>query len=303
MATKISTHRTNRFQRFRGQLERLFKRARLKATNRRRTHTAAFITGCQRSGTKMVLKTLDQSPDIWTHDHRIRDLAYALNHDPGYQISNVGTIARLTSNKQILNLIARGEAPVLAFHALADSQRIKSIFEEVPMAKAVWIYRHYADVAQSAVHLWGNHQTDLIGRFHRREFDSLKWRAEEISQKVLSELDACYRDDLSPQEGGALMWYTRNQFFFHCGLDQSERALLIKYEDLVSKPEQYFPEVFEFLGVPFHPKFISHIFSTSIRKQPPAPCSDAIRSLCDHLQNRLDEVYQTRRAQRETSKS
>ncbi len=287
---KATTHRSTTWQQIRGQCGRLAKRLRLNRAQQA-TRIAAFITGCQRSGTKMLLKTLDQSPLIWTHDHRHRDLAYGWRQDPAYQISSARTLARLVPITKLKELIHRAQAPVMAFHSLADSQISDQILAAIPEARAIWIYRHYADVAQSAVHLWGHHQLDLIRRFHERQFEQLKWRGENISPEVFSQLDNCFRTDLTPQEGGALLWYTRNQFYFHCRLADSGRTLLVKYEDLVTRPKEFFPEIFQFLGVPFETAFVNHIFSSSVRKQPLPSYEPKVQALCESLLEKLDSVY------------
>lgn len=290
---KSTSYRSSTWQKAVGQGRRWVKRRRLRRENQA-TRLAVFITGCQRSGTKMLLKTLDQSPQIWTHDHRHRDLAYGLGRDPAYQISAEGSLARLAPIDKLTELVRCRQAPVVAFHSLADSQQIDRILDAIPEARAIWIYRHYADVAASAVHLWGQHQLDLIERFRLRQFDLLKWRGENISPEVLSALDGCHRSDLTPAEGGALLWFTRNQFLFHLKLANSPRVLLVRYEDLVTRPGDFFPEVFRFVDIPFESRFVDHIFATSVRKAKTGNYSPQVKTLCDELLNRLDQVYAAR---------
>jgi hypothetical protein len=292
---KSASYHSSSWHKVVGQGRRWAKRRRLRRENHP-TRCAAFITGCQRSGTKMLLRTLDQSPLVWTHDHRHRDLAYGLQRDPAYQISSGGSLARLAPIEQLTELIHCHQAPVVAFHSLADSQQIDRILGGIPEAVAIWIYRHYADVAQSAVQLWGEHQLDLVRRFHLRQFDLLKWRGENISEDALKKLDACYQPCLTPLEGGALMWFVRNQLLFQLGLAASPRVLLVKYEDLVTRPRDHFPEVFRFVGLPFEPRFVDHIFATSVGKSKTENYSAEVRTLCDSLMDRLDQVYASRQS-------
>lgn len=291
---KSTSHRSTIWQKGAGQIGRLAKRWRLRRANQE-TRVAVFISGCQRSGTKMLLRTLDQSPQVWTHDHRRRDLAYRGGPDPAYQISAAGSMARLAPIETLSELTHCRQAPVVAFHSLADSQWMDRILRSLPEARAIWIYRRYADVANSAVQLWGDHQLDLVRRFRRREFDRLHWRGENISPEALEHLDACYRDDLTPQEGAALMWYLRNQLLFQTSLHDSERVLLVQYEDLVIDPQTYAPRVFQFLDLPFEPRYVAHIFSRSTGKSHEESFSPGVRNLCDDLLSRLDSVYRAAR--------
>jgi len=274
-----------------GQLRRAGKRARLSMRPRRPAKCAVFITGCQRSGTKMTLKTLDQSPDVWTHDHRKVDLAYLFSHDPAYQMSNVGTLARLLPIDQLRSLIDRSPTPIVAFHAIADSQTCPELLAGIPDAKVVWIYRHYVDVARSAVNLWGDHQRDLIRRFRDGKFDELKWRAEKMPREEVEKISQCWRDDLTPEEGAALIWYARNQFYFHLGLDDSKRVLLVNYESFVTDATAYCPRLFEFIGAKFDAAYVKHIFSSSVRRDRKSSYSPEITELCDNLMNKLEYVH------------
>jgi hypothetical protein len=145
------------------------------------------------------------------------------------------------------------------------------------------------------VHLWGSHQLDLVRRYHLRRFDLLKWRGERISPLALDRIDACYHGDLTPQEGGALLWYLRNQLLFQLELADSPRVLLVKYEDLVTRPREHFAEVFRFLETPFDDRFVDHIFSTSVRKPSVGMRSREVIHLCDELTQQLDSVYASRK--------
>jgi hypothetical protein len=274
-----------------GQLRRAGKRARLSLRPRRHVNCAVFITGCQRSGTKMTLKTLDQSADVWTHDHRKVDVAYLFSHDPAYQMSQVGTLARLLPIDQLRALIDRSSAPIVAFHAIADSQNSTELLAGIPRAKIIWIYRHYVDVARSAVNLWGDHQRDLIRRFRDGKFDELKWRAEKMTKDEIEKISQCWRDDLTPEEGAALIWYARNQFYFQLRLEESSRVLLVNYETFVADPAAYCPRIFEFIDAKFDTAYVKHIFSSSVRRDRKSSYSSDVTNLCENLMHKLDQAH------------
>ncbi len=107
-----------------------------------------------------------------------------------------------------------------------------------------------------------------------------------------------YRDDISYEESGALVWYLRNRLYFDLELERDDRVILVKYEDLVREPAPQFRRVFEFLGCPFRPEFVEGVFASSIRKRDFPEISGEARSLCDGMMARLDEFYEYGKAAR-----
>lgn len=247
-----------------------------------------FIVGCQRSGTKMLLNTLDRSPETWSHDHRLVDPIYFFRHDPAYAKTPDGGLSRLREPALLRRLIERCPAPVVVFHAIAEAQQADTLLERYPGAKVVWIYRNYADVANSAVRKWGDHQKDVIRRFRDQEWDRLKWRGERVSRETTERLAQSYSDDLSSQEGAVLFWYLRNHWYFTLRLDTHDRVMLVKYEDLVAEPLVHFARLFAFVGLPFAPSYVSAVHAASVGKDAPPVLREGIRALCDALLAALD---------------
>ena len=61
----------------------------------------------------------------------------------------------------------------------------------------------------------------------------------------------------------------------------------MRYEDLVRNPQQRFPSVFEFLGLPFESSLVQEARTTSIRKESSARLHADIEALASELQERL----------------
>ena len=76
-----------------------------------------------------------------------------------------------------------------------DSDKLLADFER---GRLIWVYRHYADVANSALALWGEHQKDLIKRFHDRNLKSLNWRGDRVPESVIREVGDLYDPDMTP---------------------------------------------------------------------------------------------------------
>jgi hypothetical protein len=144
--------------------------------------------------------------------------------------------------------------------------------------------------------MWGSHQRDTIRRISEEQWDELNWRGERLSQESRDEIKRLFREDLSDHEGAVLVWVLRNRFFFELRLQEDERVLLVKYEELVTHPDTLFPWVFEFIGIPFEPTYVSEVKATSIRKEVCPHICPEIRTVADRMMARLDEASVAQRA-------
>ncbi len=256
-----------------GFLQRQAKTARQLRHGWAHSRQVGFVFGCQRSGTKMVMRVLDRSPDI-----RI----FHENHASAFQDF------QLRSDRTIRALVALNPAPVQVFKPICDSQEADRLLARFPRVRGAWVYRHFDDVANSAVAKWGEHQRDLVEALVKGDAERWGWRTARIPESVRADLRAVYRADLSPAEGAMLFWFARNSFFFELGLDQHPRMTLVRYADLVQQPESAFDALFSHLGADFSPDFIDKVRADSIGRSDPPQASPQIRALCQSLMDRLD---------------
>lgn len=200
----------------------------LKYANQRRRMNSRqalpfFICGCQRSGTNMLLDVLDRSPDTWVYneDHRA-----AFDN---YRIKAFGI--RQT-------LLSKAGCSFVVFKCLADSQNADQLLKEHPGSKAIWIYRGYQDVANSAVRKWGQGQKSLI-RLLVSEEGWRHWLVEGTPSDRRELVRQLYSDETSPHTAAALKWYLRNVIYLDHRLEHhDEQVRLVRYERLVSNPVQ-----------------------------------------------------------------
>ncbi|MFC2085828.1 sulfotransferase domain-containing protein [Bacteroidota bacterium] len=272
--------------------QRAFRRLRLVLNRKRHSAVPIFVLGTQRSGTKMLLRTLERSDQIWAHDHRPRDLSHLLRPDPAYRREESGSMARLVDRDALRSLIESSPTEVLAFHAIAESQNGDTLLHDFERGRIIWVYRRYADVANSALDSWGDHQKDLIKRVHERNYAALNWRCERVPEEVQQQVGDLYDPAMAPFDASCLFWYMRNQFFFELGLDREKRVFLVQYEDFVTDPKGRFRMLFDWIGVPFDESLVDHIFSSSIGKRKVADPVASTAALCDPLLARLDTAYE-----------
>jgi hypothetical protein len=236
-----------------------------------------FIVGCNRSGTNMVCGAIGNSPHGW--DYLESEVNIAFN---GYY---------LRADSIIEQLIRRTPAPIVSFGGILDSQFTNELLSRFEGARALWVYRRYEDVANSAVRSWGDHPKDLASRVARGDLDSLGARGAKISADTVRLFNELYRDDISNEAGACLYWYLRNHLYFELNLHQDARVLLVQYEDAVLNKERAFRRVFDFLGFPYHPEIIGDVFASSVGKHPWPGVDPAVEEVCRSLQARLDQVY------------
>jgi hypothetical protein len=261
-------HQAERFERY------LAARRRF---DRAAPRTPVFLVGCQRSGTNMVMWTLEKAPEVWPHHEHLVSPAF----------SNY----RLRSTQTIDKLIARSPSPVVAFKPVCDSHLTDRLLDRHAGALAVWIYRRWPDVANSNVVNFGEHVRDIMRWIVQGDSDYLDWRGERLSAEAQELVRQHYREDMPLVEAAALWWWLRNRFFFDLALAEDPRVLMVRYEDLVSGDPVAFRELYEFTGCAFEERYLDDVFSSSIGKDAAPDVSAAVAEACDAMQRELDQVY------------
>lgn len=252
--------------------------------------TPVFVVGTQRSGTTLLIDILGKSPLCQTF-HEVDDRAM---HD-----------VRLRDEPVIKQLIQDDGHPILIFKPINDSQYTEAFISTYDNSHIVWLYRDYNDVVNSALVKWAEWQKKIVlwVREHYAEQDTPtdepeKWLAiyrERITPTTVEALRRCADDELTNAEGAALLWYMRNQLYFDQQLEDSDKVLLVRYEDMVRDPMVYIKRVFDFIGCPFKNNYVADVRTSSIAKKDQPELRPSIRGLCNGLQQKLDAVYKQKR--------
>ncbi|MFH1463033.1 MAG: glycosyltransferase [Pseudomonadota bacterium] len=238
-----------------------------------RPQQVSFVFGCQRSGTKMLLRVLDESPEIRIF-HENNALAFQ-----DFELRPAPVLRALA---------AASPARCQVFKPICDSQRADRLLGDFPAARGIWIFRQPGDVARSAVEKWGEHQREVVDAIARGDTAAWGWRTRGLPEQVVAQVRAVHRPDLTAYEGALLFWWVRNSFYFALGLDAHPRMMLVKYEDLVLEPSERFPAVFAHVGARFEPRFFARVHGGSVRGEHNQEVSPQILALCTALLERLD---------------
>ena len=266
-STAIQTMLTNRER-----LRKISKALRNRLFVRSPQTTPVFIFGEMRSGTNMLTDCLDLCPatDIYneTDDDAFDD----------YELRDLETIR---------SLCMRTSATHAVFKAIADSNRADEILGFLESARAVWIYRRYQDVVNSALAQWHQHNEYL--RLIIEEPDKARWRRRNLASEQLDMIGYHRSRGLSEASARALIWYLRNDAVFRQGLDGNSNVLLVNYEQVASQPETCIRAVFDFVGLPFRGSYVRQVSSTSVRKRPQPEIDREVEALCESLMMRMNE--------------
>jgi Sulfotransferase family len=87
-------------------------------------------------------------------------------------------------------------------------------------------------------------------------------------------------EDLSLEDASALYWLLYNSVFHFLNLDANNRVSLIRYEDLVQKPDETIKRVCGTLGLTWRPFMTDEVSSAFVGKNPKPEISPEIERAC-----------------------
>jgi hypothetical protein len=199
-----------------------------------------LIFGCQRSGTTMLQQTfLDRSWRVLIleeHDRRL------VGPGPGPEETS------WQEYSTVLRRIHRLPFEVVAAKPLVESASATALMDVAGAVKAVWMLRHYSQVARSNVSRFGmdNPYRDLQPI---RSGDALDWRHRGTTEETVETVTALLSRRLTPFDAAALFWWTRNQLYFDQRLWEDDRIRVLRYERACNQPHEVIRSLSDHIGV------------------------------------------------------
>jgi len=236
-----------------------------------------FIVGCQRSGTTMLSRILDKD---------LNTVSYGEASKLSYMDS--GRRLRLRPLADIKDELERDRAPLIVLKPLVESQNTATLLHEFENSKAVWIYRHYKDVAASNIGRFGqaNGINDLLPMFENHPDN---WRSEKLSEPSRALVEKYFSVTMNPQDAAVLFWIVRNRIYFEMDLDTHADVFLCRYEDLTRNPSQVMKQIYKFVGQEYpDDQIVSGTHTKSIRKGAGVALTSEIESIATELLESLD---------------
>lgn len=245
--------------------------------------TIAFVIGCQRSGTTMMLDIFQRDRDVKVYGEKSK----LSSQDKERNI-------RLNPLPLVKETLDKDKAPLIVLKPLVETQRSPELLNYFAGSKALWMYRHYKDVALSNLKRFGQDR----GIRNLRpivEREPNNWRSENVPEHIRDIVVEHFSEDMPLHDAAALFWFVRNSFYFELDLDKNPNIMIYRYNDLVTKPSKMVQNIYKFLGQTYPgDEILSHIHHSSVGKGKDVEISPKIESLCIAMLNRLDAVYQTK---------
>ena len=239
-----------------------------------------FIVGCQRSGNSIM-------QDVFNKDLNTK------SYHEFSEVSSNDTEAgiRLNTLDLVQKEFARVKAPLIVLKPLVESQNVPELLSYFENGLALWMFRHYKDVAQSNVKKFGpqNGINDLrpIVTGERNN-----WRSEKASPHVRETVARYFSEGMNPYDAAVLFWYARNSIFFDLELDRHPRVMMCSYEDFVLDPEKFVKSVYERLGRPYPAiNLAAEVHANSRKKGKDIEVTPEIEQLAADLYQRLERTY------------
>ena len=243
--------------------------------------TIAFIIGCQRSGTTLMLNIFERDMDVKVYGEKSR--LSSLDKEKNIRLNPLPLV------KEVLD---KDKAPLIVLKPLVESQHSLKLLNYFARSKALWMYRHYKDVARSNLKRFGQDR----GIRNLRpivEREPNNWRSENVPEYIRDIVVEHFSEDMPLHDAASLFWFVRNNFYFELELDKNPNVMIYRYNDLVTKPSKMMRSVYKFLGQTYPgDKILSHVHHSSVGKGKDVEISPEIEYLCVDMLNRLDAVYQ-----------
>lgn len=232
-----------------------------------------FLLGEMRSGTNMLTECFERAPGTAVFNE---------NDEAAFDLFE------LHSLDVIRTLIGRSNAAHVFFKAIADSGRAVELLAAFPGSRAIWIFRRYQDVVNSALRRFTYHREHL--RLVLEEPEHARWRRHGVRPEHEELIRRCYGPSLSEASARGLIWYLRNDLFYTQSLDGRGDVLLVNYERLVRDPRAELARAFAFLGMEFNSDSFRHVSTESVGKHPDPEIDPEIAALCETLFARLQRT-------------
>jgi hypothetical protein len=247
----------------------------LQAVRVPRPSKPVFVFGKQRSGTNMIMYAFHRHPEAMVWDEH-RDSRVFVNF-------------RVRSLDVIRKVIEESCFPIVCFKPICDSHMIKDFIVAFPDAHHVWMYRDYADTANSALRKFATPNRAL--RLVCTGQPGGGWFAEGVSTISREILSRVYHEGLSEFDLSCLVWWARNRIIVESGLLTSPDVTLVRYESIVSRPDAMFRWLFARIGISYCDAVVRRVTDRSIGRHQAPEMDAAVRDLCSVLLRELDVAF------------
>lgn len=241
--------------------------------------TAIFVGGLQRSGSNMLIRALQNFPELEIYNENSKSAFHRFE---------------LLPDETIRALVESSDHQFVVFKSLCDSHRVDDLLDKLgtPNApRALWIYRSPDARARSAVAKFGNHNLKIMEELADGG-GRTRWQGQRLSMESRELIKSFDYSNLTPESGAAIFWYVRNKLFFELGLHRREDIMLLSYDLLTSRPSQVMKAICSFISLEYRTESATGIEHRR-SSQTPLDLPRTLRDRCDHLRRELDVLAES----------
>jgi hypothetical protein len=235
-----------------------------------------YVVGLQRSGTNMLMRGLDEAPEVEVRNENDNTVFYRFH---------------LREDSVLLGTIGRSRQRLVLVKPLCESYRVDELLAlpGVQPGKAVWVFRDVDDRARSEVSKFGDSNLQALRRIAAGEGEQI-WQGRRLTPEAVELVRSFDVEAMSPDTAAALFWVLRNQLYFQLGLDQREDVLLVSYDELVKDPQQQLRRLCTFLDFPYRGALDAHIERRSSHRHRTLEIDPRVRALAETMAGQLRDA-------------
>lgn len=190
--------------------------------------------------------------------------------------------------EDVRDLTDQEHASLLVAKPLVESQNAMRFVDFFEHCRAIWMFRHYADVAYSSQRRFSRETAMRNLRALVDEDAERTFATENASAHTQAVVRDFYADDMTGDDAQILYWYVRNILYYDQGLDTHERVRACRYEDVVSRPAEVMRSVYAFIDREFPgEKLTAGVHQRSVDRDIQLDATPELIGICDALHERL----------------
>jgi hypothetical protein len=240
------------------------------------TARPVFVVGLQRSGTNMLMRGVDQAPEV--------DVC---NENDRRAFSRF----RLRSDETLVSVVRASRHRLVLVKPLCESHRVDQLLALPGLAggRALWVVRDPEDRARSEVSKFGESNLLALRQVAAGHGDEI-WQGQRLPRASVDLVRSFDLEAMTPETAAVLFWVVRNQLWFDLGLDRRDDVMLVSYDRFVADPHGQMRRLCAFIGLPYRPVLCDHVTPRSSHGSAPLPVDPDVRRLARGLMSRLDEA-------------
>lgn len=239
------------------------------------TARPVFVVGLQRSGTNMLMRGVDQAPEV--------DVC---NENDRRAFSRF----RLRSDETLVSVVRASRHRLVLVKPLCESHRVDELLALPGLAngRAVWVFRDPEERARSEVSKFGESNLLALRQIADGHGEEI-WQGQRLPHASVELVRSFDLEMMTRETAAVLFWVVRNRLWFDLGLDAREDMMLVSYDRFVADPHAEMRRLCAFIDLPYRPVLCEHVTPRASHGSAALPLDPDVRRLAHGLLARLDE--------------